>query len=97
MGRRLLALVVLAGMCIIVAHEDASARQQECGMPIACSFSGGVGCNPAPTSLQAIHPWPDGLFEVPTEGNCGYESCWIVFYCACGSGLSGSACWLETE
>lgn len=98
MKRRMLAIVALAALFVLIGHEDAIGREEACGMVISCGWSGGLGCNDAPTSLKPVLPNPfQPIFEVPTSGNCGWESCWVIFSCACGDGLTGAPCGLLPE
>jgi hypothetical protein len=97
MRRRVLAVIALAGLFVLTSHEPVVGDEQKCGLPRHCSVSGGLDCIPAPTSLQPVpHDPLYPLFESPTySGNCGFETCWLIFKCACGDPLTGAGCRLE--
>jgi hypothetical protein len=83
---------VAAGtLLMLAASEDAEAQ---CGTSTQCAVSGGPECVASPSSLMPVTPGGDNpIWQIPNdEGNCGFESCWIFFYCPCGDPLAGAFC-----
>jgi hypothetical protein len=93
MRMRITVVGALTLLLVLTAPKNTSG-EAACGWQRACSLTGGTECVAAPTSLTPMYPDPHNqILEQPTgAGNCGAQTCWVIFYCACGDPLASYVC-----
>lgn len=98
MKRRALLLAAISLALVLGTGDSSWAQLTNCGWTQPCYQTSNPNCVPAPTSLR---PWMaddfNPIFQQPTVGNCGSETCFIFFKCACGAPLASKTCNQESD
>jgi len=93
MRRRIWMVISVACLLLFASPEGTRGDDGGCGWDVSCSSTASEDCSAAPTSAQPMQPDPDNqILEDVKGGNCGSESCYWFFRCACGKPLATKTC-----